>query len=167
MIIYFGGKFPFKYKDFSIDNLKKDYRAELIDIDMLLHEPANHPNVKGTDNTYAGPFYFYETGESAEEVVKREALAVVNADVCYFLLDNDAAVPGTVTEIINATLHKKIIRIFYVSDKIDDGEPERTISSPLWYPILFSLNNKDNVFIKGFKTFDEAKEALLKDVRSI
>jgi nicotinamide riboside transporter PnuC len=37
----------------------------------------------------------------------------------------------------------------------------------IWYPILFSLNNKDNVFIKGFKTFDEAKEALLKDVRSI
>lgn len=154
MIVYFGGKFPFRYKDFSKEALEQDYRATLIGVDNLMNEPLNHPDVK-PGVTYAGPFYFYEDGITADKVVEREALA----DACVFLLDDDAAVPGTVTEIINASMHHKVVYIFYVQKDVDGGEPERTIASPLWYPILFANRfNKDRTWLFAF----ESKSRIIK-----
>ena len=102
-----------------------------------MQQPLTLPKIK-EELEYAGPFYFYEEGATAEDIVCREAQTVVNSDICYFLLDSDACQPGTVTEIINAVIHKKIIKIFYVCATMDPGEPERDISSPLWYPIIFA-----------------------------
>lgn len=161
MVVYFGGKFPFRYKDFSKKALEQDYRATLIGVDNLMNEPLNHPDVK-PGVTYAGPFYFYEDEITADKVVEREALAVANADTCVFLLDEDAAIPGTVTEIINASIHHKIVYIFYVQKGVDGGEPERTIASPLWYPILFANRfNKDRTWLFAFDSFEKAKAELL------
>jgi len=166
MIVYFGGKFPFRYKDFSKEALEQDYRATLIGVDKLMNEPLNHPDVK-PGVTYAGPFYFYEDGITADKVVEREAFAVANADACVFLLDDDAAIPGTITEIINASIHHKAVYIFYVQKDLDKGEPERAVTSPLWYPILFANRfNKDRTWLFAFNSFEEAKVSLLDFVNS-
>ena len=164
LMAYFGGKFPFSYKDFSLENLSKDYRAKLIGTGNLSKQPLNFPMIrKGL--VYSGPFYFYDVGDDAESVVQREIETVIGSDVCYFLIDKDGAQPGTVTEIINATLHKKIVKIFYVQKDLDVGEPERDISSPLWYPIIFANKmNKENTFVKAFPTLEEAENALVADV---
>lgn len=164
MLIYFGGKFSFRYKDYSDSKLGEDYRSVLIGVDSLKKEPAQLPKITDTV-TYAGPFYFYEKEVSAEEIVAKEANTVVNADACFFYLDKDSAQPGTVTEIVNAALHKKIIKIFYVSEKIDKGEPEREIKSPLWYPIMFARTvNNELTTVKGFPSPANAIDALVKTV---
>ena len=164
MRAYFGGKFPFAYKDFSKEELEKDYRAEIIGVDTLMQQPLVLPKVK-EDLEYTGPFYFYNEEATAEDVVCREAQTVANSDICYFLLDSDAGQPGTTTEIINAAIHKKIIKIFYVCATMDPGEPERAISSPLWYPIIFAQKfNKENTFVKSYCTLSEAEAALIQDV---
>ena len=164
MRAYFGGKFPFAYKDFSKGELEKDYRAEIIGVDTLMRQPLTLPKIK-ENLEYAGPFYFYEEGATAEDIVCREAQTVANSDICYFLLDKDACQPGTVTEIINAAIHKKIIKIFYVCATMDPGEPERKISSPLWYPIIFAQKfNKENTIAKPHLLLKDARTALIKDV---
>lgn len=163
MLAYFGGKFPFSYKDFTMKNLSKDYRAKLIGVSSLVRTKFELPTTK-KGLVYMGPFYFYDDETSAEEIVRRESDIVESVDVCYFLLDKDAAMPGTVTEIINAALHKKIIKIFYVKEEIDIGEPEREVASPLWYPILFAqTHNAENTTVIGFDTLEEAEDALITD----
>lgn len=164
MRAYFGGKFPFSYKDFSKEELEKDYRAKIIGVDTLMQQPLALPKIR-EDLEYTGPFYFYEEKATAEDIVRREAHTVANSDICYFLLDNDACQPGTVTEIINAAIHKKKIKIFYVCATIDPGEPERAVSSPLWYPIIFAQwFNKENTIAKPYLFLEDARMALINDV---
>ena len=54
-----------------------------------------------------------------------------------FLVDN-TNIPGTIAEIIHATMAHKQIAIFYVKQSLDDGEPEKEICSANWYPLQFA-----------------------------
>ena len=156
MKAYFGGKFPFVYREFSMENLSWDYRASLIGVENLVKQPPVLPKLKN-GMEYAGPFYFYEEKLSAEEVVEKEAKTIEESDVCYFVLENDGNQPGTVVEIINATLRKKVVVILYVQKELNSGELKIPFNSPLWYPIVFAQKfNKENTTIIECNSITEA-----------
>jgi len=139
-IIYFGGNFEFQYKDYSIDKLAKDYRAEILgDVNKLLHTPNNMSKTVGLgyDLFYCGPYYFYEEGVDGSSIVSNEYSMVDWCTDAIFLIDN-TNIPGTITEIIHAAMLRKRITIFYVKKQLDEGEPENDICSSNWYPLEFA-----------------------------
>lgn len=159
--VYCAGPFSFQYKDYSIENLSKDYRSILVGSpDKIAHEPKDscaYPDFKANATiSYSGPFYFYEDQLTAEDIVRNEMKKVREADVVFFLLPADAACPGTVTELINATCCSKEMVIAYI--KQDDKDvPENNWNTPLWYPLLFAdINNGMKITIKQVENKEEA-----------
>lgn len=147
---YFGGKFDFEYKDFSINNLSKDYRSIILgDVNKILYPPKNDNKTieLNKDKLYIGPYYFYEEDLSSEEIVKNEFNMVEKSTDVIFLLNNDPC-PGTITELMHASFTNKNIYIFYIKIEADDGEPKDKIKSKQWYPIIFSqlINNNIHIF---------------------
>ena len=60
-IFYFGGQFMFRYKDYSIENIEKDYRSRVLgDYRLWLNENNDHCVKINDENYYVGPFYFTE-----------------------------------------------------------------------------------------------------------
>ena len=162
--MFFGGRFLFMYKDYTIEKLSDDYRAKLLgDVKMMLKPPSNTSRSVRFSNTseYIGPFYFYEEGTSASAIVKNEYNMVEKCTDAVFLLDNRAC-PGTISELIHASFLRKIIHIFYVTLSVDDDEPENEISSRQWYAIqMSSMINGGNTHIKECATYDEAVELII------
>ena len=79
-------------------------------------------------------------------------------EYCFFVLSN-AMAPGTVTEIIQATLKWKNIHIFYVKKDIPANEIDTEYKNDLWYPITFAVNNAKSVEVSGYDTYEEAVKA--------
>ena len=139
--IYFGGRFLFMYKDYTKEKLAKDYRARLLgDVELMLKTPKNAERSVSlsADAEYIGPFYFYEEGTTAEDIVNNEFSMVDRCTDIFFLLDNEPC-PGTICELVHAAFTKKNIYIFYVSTPPDEGEPENEINSKQWYAIQTAL----------------------------
>jgi hypothetical protein len=133
--IYFGGNFKFKYTEYSVEKIANDYRARILgSVDELLHKPADGIYKIGNDIAYCGPFYFYEEGTDGAGVVRNELEMVDNCTHAVFVVDN-TSIPGTVSEIVHASLKHKDIAIFYVKQELDENEPEKSICSANWYPI--------------------------------
>ena len=148
--IYFGGNFEFQYKDYSKEKLENDYRAIILgDADKMLHTPTNETKTveirPGVE--YVGPFYFYEEGTTANNIVRNEYQMVMASSDVIFLLDNVNS-PGTISELIHAAYNNKNIYIFYIEMKHDDGEPENDVDSLQWYPITMSqiISNKVRLY---------------------
>lgn len=160
--VYCAGPFEFQYKDYSIENLAKDYRAILVgNVDYIAHEPKGLVRPMFPANElieYFGPFYFYEDQLTAEDIVRNERKKIREADVVFFFLPDDAACPGTVTELIHAACASKEIVIAYI--KQDDKDvPENEWNSPLWYPLLFTdIQNGIKTTIKQVDNKEEAIE---------
>lgn len=162
---YFGGQFQFRYEDYSYDVISKDYRS------LILQDPKKFINkpTKGfyhlSDNVlYVGPFYFYDntyTTPPQDKVVTTESEAVGIATNCVFVLSNGSA-PGTVTEIINATLKKKNVIIFYETN--NSGDP---IQNDLWYALVFAKQNNKNCILKECPTYQDAVNECLTYVNNI
>ena len=157
--VYCAGHFEFAYKDYSLENLAKDYRAILLrDPNKMAHEKKGKPVVfeQNQDIEYIGPFYFYEDQKTAFDIVSSEMGKVEEADVLFFYIPNDARCPGTVTEIVyGATLNKKMVICY--EKQSNTGEPENEIDSPVWYPLLFaSIKNKDNIELIQVSNKEEA-----------
>lgn len=167
MKIYCAGHFEFEYKDYSIENLGKDYRGILVGGDpyKIAHENLGVPVTfkYNKDIEYIGPFYFYEDQKTAKDIVGSEMKRVEEADVIFFYIPNDPACPGTVTELVySAILGKKVVIAY--EKQSNTGEPENEVDSPIWYPLVFSMlknyvnmemhqvNNKSEA-IEVFKTF--------------
>lgn len=167
--IYFGGRFSFQYKDYTKEKLAMDYRSIILgDVNKILHSPnTNEKLTKISENVfYTGPYYFYEEGTTAKDIVKNEIEMVERCTDAIFLLDNESC-PGTITEIIHSVFKNKIIHIFYVKIPIDNGEPENEINSKQWYPIMFSLLNNDKVFLTECKTRDDATKKIISFINKI
>ena len=157
-IIYFGGNFEFQYKDYSKNKLEKDYRAIILGgADRMLHTPKNESRtVEIRSNVeYCGPFYFYEEGTSASDIVHNEYQMVKSATDVIFLLDNVNS-PGTISELIHAAYSGKRIYVFYIRLKHDDGEPENDVNSMQWYPITMAQIISDKVTIRECDNKDDA-----------
>ena len=142
--IFCGGTFCFDYRKKGYEVMAaKDYRAMLLDsVDALLKP-------KGTDEvringgvTYVGPFYFETKSMKAEDIISCEMEMIESCTDAIFLLD-DAACPGTISEVMYANSLGKTLHLFYVCHK-DDEETESELHTPCWYPILFCwMTNKD------------------------
>ena len=170
--IYFGGAFPFKYKEYSEDKLAGDYRAIILGgTKPLLKSPSaefKFKRIKGKDNVfYAGPYYFYEEGTTARNIVKNELQMVEDCTDAVFLLENTPC-PGTITEVIHSSMIGKKVHIFYVKMPIDKGEPENEIENQQWYSICFSqLVNSDNVTLQKCEDREEAITKILTFIGSL
>ena len=163
--IYFGGRFLFMYKDYTKEKLSEDYRARLLgNVDLMLNTPKNETKSVSINDysEYIGPFYFYEEGTSASDIVLNEFNMVENCTDIVFLLDNEPC-PGTISELIHASFLHKNIYIFYVKTTIDDGEPENEINSKQWYAIkMSSIVNKEHTHIYECATYEEGSQMIIK-----
>ena len=169
--LYCGGNFEFQYKDFTPDKLKSDYRTDILgSVDLILHQPKSGSVTLFCTNTlgveYIGPFYFYENGLDGACVVSNECDMVERCTHAVFLVDNKN-IPGTVSEIIHASLLKKNVAIFYVEKTPDAGEPEQDICNTNWYPLEFAkLVNEKTKLIKC-KNRKEAKKLIKEYVKQL
>ena len=160
---YFGGQFRFRYKDCNMDLLAKDYRSLLLGDkkEIWINRPECGYVDVNINTRYIGPFYFYDQIDS-ETVVDVESSSISKATDCVFVLSNDDA-PGTVTEIIQATMLKKNVYIFFEKKDLPKEEVDTKYPSNLWYPITFAcMNNNPNVkYCMGFDTYDDAVKACI------
>lgn len=169
--IYCAGHFEFAYKDYSIENLGKDYRAILVgNPDNIAHEKPGIP-VTFKDNLrveYIGPFYFYEDQKTACDIVSSEARRVEEADYLFFYIPDNPACSGTVTEMIYSSLLKKKVVIAYERQS-NTGEPENEVDTSVWYPFIFAqMHNIENMVVKAVSSKEEAVEffvEFLKDLK--
>lgn len=167
VLLYCGGNFEFQYKDFTPDKLSGDYRTILLkNLDSILYRPKNatksvtiHPGVE-----YIGPFYFYENGLDGAGVVMTEYSMVDRCTHAVFLVDN-TNIPGTVSEIIHASILYKDITIFYVERKQDEGEPEQEICNMNWYPLEIAKHSGAKLIACSSR--DEAKSLIIQYVNSL
>lgn len=166
--IYCGGQFQFQYKNYSDEYLCQDYRCKILkSLINFKHKPENEYIDLGNNTRYIGPFYFYENNETGQDIVRIESKMIENSTDCFFVLSRDSA-PGTITEIIYATLLAKNIYIYYQNKPIEEGEPEREIQSDLWYSIEFCrLNCKGNVYIQGFNTYQECVDNCINRINKL
>ena len=149
-VIYCGGNFEFQYKDFKPELMLSDYRTEILHgIDRILYQPKNEEKLvevcKGV--YYAGPFYFYEQGLDGANVVRTEIDMVNRCTHAIFLVDN-TNIPGTIAEIVHASILKKNVAIFYVKQPLDEGEPEKDICSANWYPLQLARQMADAYLVE-------------------
>jgi hypothetical protein len=164
--IYFGGRFRFMYKDYTKEKLAEDYRAKLLgDVDLMLRTPKNRSKsvYMGRQMGYIGPFYFYDEGTSAEDIVNNEYDMVERCDEAVFLLDDEPC-PGTISELIHASVLYKNVRIYYVKTEIDKGEPENEIYSKQWYAIMMAIKiNEECTDIIECADYDEAVDMIVSE----
>lgn len=117
-------------------DMTMDYRAMLLGNVNSLLWPNDSDGVWISDDViYAGPFYFEAESMRAEDIIGSEKAMIESCTDAIFLLD-DAACPGTITEVIYANSLGKSLHLFYVQHK-EDEETESELHTPCWYPILF------------------------------
>ena len=137
ILIYCGGNFEFQYKDFSPKLMANDYRAKILaNVDKILYQPFNKNLFRkiGPNVYYVGPYYFYNNGLDGSNIVNTEFEMVEKCTHAIFLVDN-INIPGTVSEIIHASLSHKNITIFFIKQSVDEKEPEKEICNSNWYPL--------------------------------
>ena len=156
---YFGGQFQFRYKDYSEENIAKDYRSRILgDYHLWLNTPKTGRVIEINDKAaYVGPYYFGDYKDS-RYIVNTESDSIFYATDCFFVLSNDSA-PGTITEIIQSVFYDKDIHIFYVKKDIPKEEIDTEVKNDLWYPITFALQNTRNIEVHGYDTYEEAVDA--------
>ena len=153
--LYCGGKFHFDYLIEKYElKAKDDYRSNILgDYKLLLEK---HQFVSLSENIdYIGPFYFESDGMIDIDIVKFEKTMIENCTHAIFLLE-DGLCPGTISELIYATLLNKNVNIFYIKYN-NDKETESTLRSPCWYPMLLSKELNNAVNIVDCKSIDDAK----------
>lgn len=167
ILLYCGGNFEFQYKDFTPKLLLNDYRTVILkDLDNILHQPKNgsksvtlSPGVE-----YISPFYFYENELDGKGVVMTEYNMVDRCTHAVFLVDN-TNIPGTVSEIVHASILQKNITIFYVERTQDEGEPEQEICNMNWYPL--EIAKQSGARLIKCSSRDEAKSLIYQYVDSL
>lgn len=162
---YFGGQFQFRYEDYSFEEASKDYRSLILkNPHKFIDKPKEGFYVLSNDVLYVGPFYFYNHENlipPQRQVVETESNCVRLATDCVFVLSNSSA-PGTITEIIHATLLQKNIYIFYVSNNSYEE-----IENDLWYAIQFASINNPKTIIRQYPTYESAKEHCIEFINDI
>lgn len=136
--LFCGGTFCFDYKceDYR-SQAQHDYRVSILgDVDSLLKYSEDGVLIcKGI--RYIGPFYFETDGMEAEQIIEKERQMIEACTDAIFVLD-EAACPGTITEIIYASSLRKNLHLLYIKYG-DDVETESPLHTPCWYPLLFCM----------------------------
>lgn len=164
--LYCGGNFEFLYKDFTPEKLESDYRTHILgDLNKILHQPSCKYVPLSYSLDYIGPFYFYENDLDGAGVVLNEYRMVDRCTHAVFLIDN-TSIPGTVAELVHASILDKDITVFYVERTQDQGEPEQEICNMNWYPLEIAKHIGNARLIKC-KSREEAKELIYQYVESL
>ena len=164
--LYCGGNFEFLYKDFTPDKLESDYRTRILGgVDQFLRRPSCKYVPLSPSLDYIGPFYFYEDELDGVRVVLNEYRMVDRCTHAVFLIDN-ASIPGTVAELVHASILDKDIAVFYVERTQDQGEPEQEICNMNWYPLEIAKWIGNARLVKC-KSREEAKELIYQYVESL
>ena len=160
--IYCAGAFNFDYLEENyLEKVKNDYRSKLLgDAKYLLSKSSG--KLLKEDLTYIGPFYFESDGMLDEEIVATEVKMIEECTDAVFLLDN-ACCPGTIGELLLATLLEKQVAIFYV-EKGRDEETESSLHTPCWFPIIMSKQKNKNTYLYACTSKDDAIIKILKYV---
>ena len=165
--IYLGGPFQFRYDGYTDEDLMDDYRSKIVGFDKFARGgDGSHPVRISEGVEYVGPFYFYDDEPTSDMIVRIEHGMVERCTDAFFLLDLNNN-PGTLTEIVHATLTGKNVTIYYVRDVSDLAVMDMVYQSPQWYPITFAGIVCKNFDVRGFDTYDEAKSELIKKVKEI
>jgi len=163
---YFGGQFQFRYKDYSEENIAKDYRSRILgDYRLWLNKGKNLAIEFNDKAAYIGPYYFGDY-KSSRYIVNTESDSIFYSTDCFFVLSNESA-PGTITEIIQAVFYGKDIHIFYVRKDIPTEEVDTDIKSDLWYPITFAMQNSQHIEVHGYDTYEEAADACVERFKEL
>lgn len=143
--VYFASKFNKKEVN-GIISFENDFRSKLLCSKDKLNN-YNYNSFIFDKYQYIGPFYNEKastgnlTNTECEQVVNCENELIDRCDVFMAYLDEKQS-PGTVTELVYASLKGKKIIVFYKPDKNNNY----SISTDSWYPIVFSkkqLGNKN------------------------
>ena len=134
--VYFASKFIKSYKNNKL-SFEKDFRSKLIGNNKL--ENYNYNSFILDKYQYIGPFFNEKascgnlTNNECEKVVDCENNLIDKCDIFMAYLDEEQS-PGTITELVYASLNNKKIIIFYKPDKNN----KYSINTDSWYPIVFS-----------------------------
>lgn len=159
--LFCGGNFCFDCRD---ENYKKmaamDYRAKLLcGVDKMLN-PCGLGCVEIAPNVdYVGPFYFEVESMKAEDIIKCEKEMIETCTDAIFILNN-AACPGTITEIVYANSLRKNLHLFFIQHG-NNFETESHLHTPCWYPILFCNLTNSNVNLYPCVNFEDARERVV------
>jgi len=163
--LYCGGTFPFDYQNEGyLEQVSRDYRARILGSSDLLLQRSNGILLR-SDLMYIGPFYFEAPEMLDTDIIRAERQMVENCSHAVFLLE-DGCCPGTITELIYASLLKKEIAVFYIR-KSDAEETESSLHTPCWYPILFSTIQNPHTHIFPCCSRENATEKILEYIHTI
>lgn len=115
--------------------------------------------------TYVGPFYFEAESMKAEDIIRCEKIMIESCTDTIFLLD-DAACPGTITEMMYANSLGKTVHLFYVRHK-DNEETESELHTPCWYPIQFCQMTNKSVSLYPCSSVEDAIHKILSFFESL
>ena len=141
--VYFASKFIKKELDGKI-SFENDFRTKLLQDNNKLNN-YNYNSFILDKYHYIGPFYNEKAGTGdltnteCEQVVKCENNLIDKCDIFMAYLDNEQS-PGTITELVYASLNNKKILIFYKPDETS----KYNINTDSWYPIVFSKEKVGN-----------------------
>ena len=141
--VYFASKFIKKelYGKISFEN---DFRTKLLQDNNKLNN-YNYNSFIFDKFHYIGPFYNEKAGTGdltnteCEQVVNCENNLIDRCDIFMAYLDKEKS-PGTITELVYASLNNKKILIFYKPDENN----KYSINTDSWYPIVFSKEKVGN-----------------------
>jgi len=145
--VYFASKFIKTYKNNKL-SFENDFRTKLLSDNNKL-ENYNYNSFINNKYQYIGPFYNEKasngnlTNTECEKVVNCENNLIDRCDIFMAYLDEKQS-PGTITELVYASLINKKIIVFYKPD-INN---KYNINTDSWYPIVFS---KEQVGSKNIK----------------
>lgn len=161
--VYFASKFIKKELNGSI-SFEEDFRTKLLQDSNKLNN-YNYNSFIFDKYQYIGPFYNEKastgnlTNKECEQVVNCENKLIDRCDIFMAYLDEKKS-PGTITELVYASLIRKKIIVFYKPDKNNNY----SINTDSWYPIVFSKEQigKDNIDIIPVNNTDEVVSYLQK-----
>ena len=161
--VYFASKFIKKELNGSI-SFEKDFRTILLQDSNKLNN-YNYNSFIFDKYQYIGPFFNEKastgnlTNKECEQVVNCENNLIDRCDIFMAYLDEEKS-PGTITELVYASLIGKKIIVFYKPDKNNNY----SINTDSWYPIVFSKEQigKDNIDIIPVNNTDEVVSYLQK-----
>lgn len=137
------------------NNFKDDFRSELVDITVYNEESYIKDSNGNIKYNYVGPFYCEQasngdvTSTACNDIVKCENDAIEKCDEFIVYFDEHCS-PGSITEIVLASLLNKKITIFF-----KETNSKYNIKSENWYPITFAMLKADKVSIKPIKSEKE------------
>ncbi|MBO6025751.1 MAG: hypothetical protein J6P73_00710 [Bacteroidales bacterium] len=164
--LFCGGAFRFDRRRADCQEMiPKDYRSIILKDPVRLFADFNAGNTMlSPEVAYVGPYFFTTDKLSGEQIILKEKEMIERCTDAIFLF-NEASCPGSVTELMQATMLGKNLHLFYVQ-KGDDDEIESALHTPCWYPILFSKLTNEHTHLYRCHDYDEAVEKIVNLVNS-